>query len=126
MPAMQGRTCAIFDGVASRSWRENAMPMRALLHYALEIPDLRVGEKFYRNFGLADKAARDEAVHLFCFSHPDVKELLCGHGVLAHAALAAERATPSSPAWDRRCCPLAQGRSVVYDWHSRDRRHARV
>jgi hypothetical protein len=64
MPAMQGRTCAIFDGVASRSRRENAMAVRALLHYALEIPDLSVGEKFYRNFGLADKAAQDEAIHL--------------------------------------------------------------
>jgi catechol 2,3-dioxygenase-like lactoylglutathione lyase family enzyme len=61
---MQGRTCAIFDGVASRSWRENAMAVRALLHYALEVPDLRVGEKFYRNFGLADKPTQDEAIHL--------------------------------------------------------------
>jgi hypothetical protein len=40
------------------------MAVRALLHYALEIPDLRVGEKFYRNFGLAEKAAQDEAIHL--------------------------------------------------------------
>jgi hypothetical protein len=102
------------------------MAVRAPLHYALEIPDLRLGEKFYRNFGLTDKPAQDEAIHLFCFSHRDVEELLCGHGVLAHAALAGERATLSSPARGRRCCPLAQGRSVVYDWHSRDRRHARV
>ena len=40
------------------------MAVRALLHYALEIPDLSVGERFYRNFGLADKSTRDEAVHL--------------------------------------------------------------
>jgi hypothetical protein len=61
---MQGKTCAIFDSVASRSWREHAMAVRALLHYALEIPDLSVGERFYRNFGLADKSTRDEVVHL--------------------------------------------------------------
>jgi hypothetical protein len=40
------------------------MAVRALLHYALEIPELSVGERFYRNFGLADKSTRDEAVHL--------------------------------------------------------------
>jgi hypothetical protein len=48
---MQGKTCAIFYGVASRSWRENVMAVRTLLHYALEIPDLSAGERFYRNFG---------------------------------------------------------------------------
>ena len=40
------------------------MPVRALLHYALEIPDQTVGEKFYRAFGLVDEPARDNAVHL--------------------------------------------------------------
>jgi len=40
------------------------MPVRALLHYALEVPDQSVGEKFYRTFGLVDQPARDEAVHL--------------------------------------------------------------
>ena len=40
------------------------MAIRALLHYALEIPDLSVGERFSRNFGLAGKSTRDEAVHL--------------------------------------------------------------
>jgi catechol 2,3-dioxygenase-like lactoylglutathione lyase family enzyme len=40
------------------------MPVRALLHYALEVPDVSVGERFYRNFGLTDKPARDNAVHL--------------------------------------------------------------
>ena len=37
------------------------MAVRALLHYALEIPDVSIGERFYRNFGLADQSARDGA-----------------------------------------------------------------
>ncbi|HEV8308662.1 MAG TPA: VOC family protein [Methylomirabilota bacterium] len=40
------------------------MPVRALLHYALEVPDQTVGEKFYRHFGLIDEPRRDSAVHL--------------------------------------------------------------
>ena len=40
------------------------MAVRALLHYALEVPDQTVGEKFYRNFGLVDEAGSDDAVHL--------------------------------------------------------------
>ena len=32
------------------------MAVRSLLHYALEVPDQTVGEKFYRNFGLIDEA----------------------------------------------------------------------
>jgi catechol 2,3-dioxygenase-like lactoylglutathione lyase family enzyme len=40
------------------------MPVRALLHYALEVPDQAVGETFYRTFGLVDTPARDDAVHL--------------------------------------------------------------
>jgi catechol 2,3-dioxygenase-like lactoylglutathione lyase family enzyme len=40
------------------------MPVRALLHYALEVPDQHVGERFYRQFGLTDQPARDDAVHL--------------------------------------------------------------
>ena len=40
------------------------MPVRALLHYALEVPDQAVGEKFYRAFGLVGEPARDNAVHL--------------------------------------------------------------
>jgi catechol 2,3-dioxygenase-like lactoylglutathione lyase family enzyme len=31
------------------------MAVRALLHYALEVPDQTVGEKFYRRFGLVDE-----------------------------------------------------------------------
>ena len=40
------------------------MAVRALLHYALEVPDQTVGEKFYRSFGLIDEAGHDGAVHL--------------------------------------------------------------
>ena len=40
------------------------MAVRSLLHYALEVPDQTVGEKFYRSFGLVDEAGRDGAVHL--------------------------------------------------------------
>ena len=40
------------------------MPVRSLLHYALEVPDQTVGETFYRTFGLVDQPARDGAVHL--------------------------------------------------------------
>jgi catechol 2,3-dioxygenase-like lactoylglutathione lyase family enzyme len=40
------------------------MPVRALLHYALEVPDPAAGETFYRTFGLVDEPARGDAVHL--------------------------------------------------------------
>ena len=40
------------------------MAVRALLHYALEVPDQTVGEKFYTSFGLVDEARRDGAVAL--------------------------------------------------------------
>src|SRR3989442_2508425 len=40
------------------------MPVRALLHYALEVPDQTVGEKFYTSFGLVDEARRDGTVAL--------------------------------------------------------------
>ena len=40
------------------------MAVRALLHYALEVPDQSVGETFYRSFGLVDAPSRDGAVHL--------------------------------------------------------------
>jgi catechol 2,3-dioxygenase-like lactoylglutathione lyase family enzyme len=40
------------------------MAVRALLHYALEVPDQTVGEKFYRSFGLVDQGGKDDAVHL--------------------------------------------------------------
>jgi catechol 2,3-dioxygenase-like lactoylglutathione lyase family enzyme len=40
------------------------MPVRALLHYALEVPDQQVGETFYRRFGLAQTPGRGGAVRL--------------------------------------------------------------
>jgi catechol 2,3-dioxygenase-like lactoylglutathione lyase family enzyme len=40
------------------------MPVRALLHYALEVPDQTVADRFYRTFGLVGAPARDDAVHL--------------------------------------------------------------
>src|ERR1043166_8759581 len=40
------------------------MAVTSLLHYALEVPDQTIGEKFYCNFGLAPASARDNAVHL--------------------------------------------------------------
>src|SRR5829696_4629494 len=40
------------------------MAVKSLLHYALEVPDQTVGEKFYTTFGLASESSRDDAVHL--------------------------------------------------------------
>jgi catechol 2,3-dioxygenase-like lactoylglutathione lyase family enzyme len=40
------------------------MAVRALLHYALEVPDQTVGEKFYRSFGLVEQGGRNGAVQL--------------------------------------------------------------
>src|SRR5438034_11711265 len=40
------------------------MAVKALLHYALEVPDQGAGEKFYSNFGLVDAPGRDGAVRL--------------------------------------------------------------
>jgi catechol 2,3-dioxygenase len=40
------------------------MAVKALLHYALEVPDQTVGEKFYARFGLVDGSGRGEAVRL--------------------------------------------------------------
>src|SRR3989442_11440362 len=40
------------------------MAVKALLHYALEVPDQGAGEKFYSNFGLLNAPSRDAAVRL--------------------------------------------------------------
>src|SRR3990170_6257068 len=40
------------------------MAVKALLHYALEVPDQSVGEKFYTSFGLPNASGRDNAVRL--------------------------------------------------------------
>src|SRR5262249_33349570 len=40
------------------------MPVTAFLHYALEVPDQTVGQKFYQDFGLVDATGRSNAVRL--------------------------------------------------------------
>src|SRR4029453_6136118 len=40
------------------------MPVPSLLHYALEVPDQAVGQRYYRDFGLADESSRGPAVRL--------------------------------------------------------------
>jgi catechol 2,3-dioxygenase len=40
------------------------MAVKALLDYALEVPDPTAGERFYSHFGLVDEPSRDGAVHL--------------------------------------------------------------
>jgi len=40
------------------------MAVKALLHYALEVPDQGAGEKFYTSFGLTSASSRDTAVRL--------------------------------------------------------------
>ena len=40
------------------------MAVKALLHYALEVPDQAAGEKFYTSFGLVSESGRDDAVRL--------------------------------------------------------------
>jgi catechol 2,3-dioxygenase-like lactoylglutathione lyase family enzyme len=40
------------------------MAVKALLHYALEVPDQGAGEKFYTAFGLVSASGRDDAVRL--------------------------------------------------------------
>src|SRR6266851_5485621 len=40
------------------------MAVRTFLHYALEVPDLTVGQRFYEDFGLVDDTGRSDAVRL--------------------------------------------------------------
>src|SRR5262245_66299149 len=40
------------------------MAVRSLLHYALEVPDQTVGQRYYRDFGLADDSRGGAAVRL--------------------------------------------------------------
>jgi len=40
------------------------MPVTSFLHYALTVPDQAVGQKFYRDFGLADATGSGNAVRL--------------------------------------------------------------
>ena len=40
------------------------MAVRTFLHYALEIPDQTVGQRFYEDFGLVDGTGSSDAVRL--------------------------------------------------------------
>ncbi len=40
------------------------MPVKALLHYGLEVPDQATGQRFYRDFGLADASGSGDVVRL--------------------------------------------------------------
>ena len=40
------------------------MPVRALLHYALEVPDQATGQTYYRDFGLEDASGHGDVVRL--------------------------------------------------------------
>jgi len=40
------------------------MPVRSLLHYALEVPDQTLGQRYYQDFGLVDESGRGAAVRL--------------------------------------------------------------
>src|SRR5262249_11095225 len=48
------------------AWRagDPAMAVRSLLHYALEVPDQAIGQRYYRDFGLADDSRGGAAVRL--------------------------------------------------------------
>lgn len=40
------------------------MPVRSFLHYALEVPDQTVGQRYYQDFGLVDATGPSDAVRL--------------------------------------------------------------
>ena len=40
------------------------MAVRSFLHYALEVPDQAVGQRYYEDFGLVDVTGGDKAVRL--------------------------------------------------------------
>ena len=40
------------------------MAVRSFLHYALEVPDQAVGQRFYEDFGLVDGTGSSDAVRL--------------------------------------------------------------
>jgi len=40
------------------------MAVRSFLHYALEVPDQAVGQRFYEDFGLVDSTGLSDAVRL--------------------------------------------------------------
>jgi catechol 2,3-dioxygenase-like lactoylglutathione lyase family enzyme len=40
------------------------MPVKGLIHYALEVPDPVVGQEFYRDFGLKEADSRGNSLKL--------------------------------------------------------------
>src|SRR5204862_2714940 len=46
------------------SGREVDVPVRSLLHYALQVPDQQVGQQFYVDFGFQDATGAANAVKL--------------------------------------------------------------
>jgi catechol 2,3-dioxygenase-like lactoylglutathione lyase family enzyme len=66
------------------------MPVKGLIHYALEVPDPVVGQQFYKDFGLSDGATRRNAIEMQ--SRRGHSELVLYEGPtkrLHHLALAA-------------------------------------
>ncbi len=63
------------------------MAVRALLHYALEVPDQGTGEKFYTSFGLVNAPGRDNAVRLRPAPLERESVLLYGSELPAHVRL---------------------------------------
>ena len=54
------------------------MAVRTFLHYALEVPDQTVGQRFYEDFGLMDGTGSSDAVRLRPEGHGRDAVLLYG------------------------------------------------
>ena len=67
------------------------MPVRSLLHYALEVPDQTKGQTYYKDFGLRDATGRSDVVRLRPTAVPCDQVLLYGglRKRLHHLAFAA-------------------------------------
>ena len=79
------------------------MPVRSLLHYALEVPDQSVGQSYYRDFGLADGSGRGAAVRLHAPINDPGKFICIGLNYKDHAAetgSAIPKEPPVFPKWN--------------------------
>src|SRR5436309_15413349 len=87
------------------------MAVKALLHYALEVPDQGAGEKFYSNFGLVNAPSRDNAVRLKPAPLQRAAVLLYGGAKkrLHHLAFGAPNAVRLKPAPLQRAAVLLYG-----------------
>lgn len=54
------------------------MAVRSLVHYALEVPDQTVGQRYYQDFGLVDATGRSDAVRLRAARQERASVLLYG------------------------------------------------